>query len=1029
MNHTTQASHSLVHDRSSSFSLTSGRGGFWNRLALVACLVLGATGAAAQTAGALTVRAWATLAANVGPQMEVRVNGALVGSTEVRATGYQNYSFPGLSVPTGAKLELVFNNDAFAGDGDRNLFVESITVNGTTIASDAPGVVFDRGAGALAFDNADVLPGLSTLYWNGALRFTAPSASTTPPTPPPTTPTDKPPAGYSRCASEWETCSFTGSANVVYGALSTWTSPRSFTGGTACTNTVFGDPLSGTVKACYVKPTATTPTARGLNLTIAGAGGVGFSDGSSCSASCAKTFNNGSTVTLAAAPAAGSTFAGWGGACAGTSSTCTVTMDATKTVSATFAVSPATLSVAVTGSGTVNSTPSGINCTSNCSAPFAVGSNVTLTATPATGFTFSGWSGACTGTAACTVTLSASRSVSATFVSASVAGSCPTTNTTVASAGGQQLGLNVSRNSGVAPLAVFFDASGTTATGTTRPFHELEYRWSFGDTASGTWTYGAKAGTASRNEAMGPVAAHVFENAGTYPITVSAFNGTSTVTYNCNITVLPTDVEFAGNKTICVSGIGNFAGCPAGALRVTSTNPTTAVGSNMGTGNKRILFARGETFSVASTIQINRNGPGLIGAFGSGAKPNFVNAVEIGTIALSSMTTPNIADWRIVDLRIDGNGFGGNSVAVYGAGSINNSLVSRLDIQNFNSGIKFSGSNLDAINNNGFTSPMWDGVFLTDNTVYNLVGTGANGGNGFYVGAWRLAVMGNSIDNNLNGEHGMRSPHSRFSVWQHNTTQRIARAHMTLRSGGQGGSTLTAQLGSGIHYTEKLLASENRFIGGPEPHAFGGTGPTNSSSNGRAREQIWEKNLMVGGAGTNGFIGITGSEVTVRNNVLLMHPGTGWSPFNVGAYDTAYAAAQGIPQPTNIWFYQNTIYYPATSPFWLMQLIGDPLTNSEITVKNNLMHSPNNGATQDGRDWLWNPNNTTVYRTPLSTNTLIAELQTSPNFTVNPPTNAAHLKPLAGSYAIGRGAPVPVWSDYFGVPINPGARDLGAVKR
>ena len=133
---------------------------------------------------------------------------------------------------------------------------------------------------------------------------------------------------------------------------------------------------------------------------------------------------------------------------------------------------------------------------------------------------------------------------------------------------------------------------------------------------------------------------------------------------------------------------------------------------------------------------------------------------------------------------------------------------------------------------------------------------------------------------------------------------------------------------------------------------------------------------MVGGAGTNGFIGITGSEVTVRNNVLLMHPGTGWSPFNVGALETAYAAAQGMPQPTNIWLYQNTIYYPATSPFWLMQLIGDRLTNSEITVKNNLMCSPNNGATQDGKDWLWNPNTTTVYKKPLRTNPLLAEPQT-----------------------------------------------------
>lgn len=604
---------------------------------------------------------------------------------------------------------------------------------------------------------------------------------------------------------------------------------------------------------------------------------------------------------------------------------------------------------------------------------------------------------------------------------------CPTTNSNVAMTGGTRLAMGASRATGVAPLAVFFDASGTTATSTTRPFHELEYRWTFGESGAGTWANGAKAGTASRNEAMGPVAAHVFESAGTFPITVSAFNGTTTVSYSCNITVTSTDAEFAGNKTVCVSAMGNFAGCPAGALQVTSANPTTAVANNIGAGNKRILFARGETFNVPTTIQINKPGPGLVGAYGTGAKPTFVNTASIGTIALSSMTTPNISDWRILDLKIDGNNFLGNTVAVYGAGSINNTLISRLDIQNFNSGIKFSGSNLDAINYSAFTSPMWDGVFLTDNTVYNLVGTGATGGNGFYVGAWRLAVMGNSIDNNLNGEHGMRSPHSRYSVWQHNTTQRVARAHMTLRSGGQGSSTMAAQLGAGvIYYTEKLLASENRFIGGPQPHAFGGTGPTNDTSNGRAREQIWEKNLMIGGAGTNGFIGITGSQVTVRNNILLMHPDCAWFPLGVGTYNTAYALREGIPQPTDVWFLHNTVYAPSTARFYLMMLIGDPLTDGEITFKNNLMYSPNNGVAQDGNDWVHNPNNITIHRTPLNSNTLATELQTSPNFTVSQPTSAAHLKPRAGSYVIGRGAPVPVWSDYFGVPTT-GVRDIGAV--
>src|SRR3990172_2937982 len=77
--------------------------------------------------------------------------------------------------------------------------------------------------------------------------------------------------------------------------------------------------------------------------------------------------------------------------------------------------------------------------------------------------------------------------------------------------------LESARTSGVAPLAVFFDATGTTATGTNHPFHELEYRWDFGDLASGNWrTTGLP-----KNKAMGPVAAHVFETPGTYPVTLT----------------------------------------------------------------------------------------------------------------------------------------------------------------------------------------------------------------------------------------------------------------------------------------------------------------------------------------------------------------------------------------------------------------------------------------------------------------------------------------------------------------------------
>jgi beta-xylosidase len=73
-----------------------------------------------------------------------------------------------------------------------------------------------------------------------------------------------------------------------------------------------------------------------------------------------------------------------------------------------------TVSKGGTGSGTV--TGGGINCGTTCSASYPSGSSVTLTAAAASGSTFAGWSGACSGTSAtCTVTLDANKSVTASF--------------------------------------------------------------------------------------------------------------------------------------------------------------------------------------------------------------------------------------------------------------------------------------------------------------------------------------------------------------------------------------------------------------------------------------------------------------------------------------------------------------------------------------------------------------------------------------------------------------------------------------
>ena len=73
------------------------------------------------------------------------------------------------------------------------------------------------------------------------------------------------------------------------------------------------------------------------------------------------------------------------------------------------------VTLAGTGSGTVTSIPSGVGCSATCSASFDIGTAVALTATPASGSIFSGFSGDCSG-ATCSLTMGAAKNVTATFV-------------------------------------------------------------------------------------------------------------------------------------------------------------------------------------------------------------------------------------------------------------------------------------------------------------------------------------------------------------------------------------------------------------------------------------------------------------------------------------------------------------------------------------------------------------------------------------------------------------------------------------
>ena len=96
-----------------------------------------------------------------------------------------------------------------------------------------------------------------------------------------------------------------------------------------------------------------------------------------------------------------------------------MTANQARTITATFAPGPQTLTVNYpgTGSGTIASNPAGLSCSgAPCSGTFGYGQAVTLTASPSVDSTFAGWSGGgCSGTFTCTVTVTSATTVTATF--------------------------------------------------------------------------------------------------------------------------------------------------------------------------------------------------------------------------------------------------------------------------------------------------------------------------------------------------------------------------------------------------------------------------------------------------------------------------------------------------------------------------------------------------------------------------------------------------------------------------------------
>lgn len=209
-------------------------------------------------------------------------------------------------------------------------------------------------------------------------------------------------------------------------AFSGWAG--SCTGGGACALTMTGSRAVTAVFAPTTIAITITGGGSGSGTVTSAPGGINCTvTAGTASGSCSANFSPGASVTLTATASGASSFTGWAGACSGLTNCIFPFLDGPKAAVANFGsviLHPVTIAGGGDGSGTITSSPSGINgcvvtngvaAATGCSASFPQGTNVSLQVTPSPGSGFTGWGGACAGAGNCQFTVNAPATATATF--------------------------------------------------------------------------------------------------------------------------------------------------------------------------------------------------------------------------------------------------------------------------------------------------------------------------------------------------------------------------------------------------------------------------------------------------------------------------------------------------------------------------------------------------------------------------------------------------------------------------------------
>ncbi|HEV8260522.1 MAG TPA: hypothetical protein VGQ19_07195 [Burkholderiales bacterium] len=419
-----------------------------------------------------------------------------------------------------------------------------------------------------------------------------------------------------------------------------------------------------------------------------------------------------------------------------------------------------------------------------------------------------------------------------------------------------------------------------------------------------------------------------------------------------------------------------------------------------------MLLKRGEIFTgAANSALLNKAGPGIIGAYGTGAKP-VIRSLSTNTYAVL-MNFGVSDDWRVMDLDIDGQSdVHRNFLSASGAFTLTRLLMLRIDAHDLGGGIIiFTGANTPAVP---------DQVSLVDSTITRIKAElGSAGVEASFWSGRRMGILGNTFDDTTQGaaEHLIRVQYADRAVFSHNLLRKAhtGKEMFALRAPCATGAC--GPFGTGDAAATKFVVVSRNQI---ETNTYIGiqvdTAAINNLADAIIRDVIFESNWYPTQPGGGPCMKIRAVRVTVRNEIcdLTNAPATTgiqvFGPTTGGAYGSS-----------DVWIYNNTIYSGGAQTNMILASLQSPPVNN-LVIRNNLVYGLKS---------------TTTYIVTGGTGSTYSQDTNGigdPSFASTPATNPNDLRLNAGSYAIGAGAGVPVFMDFHGQPRQPGsALDVGAV--